>query len=85
MLQVTQYNCGDTFGGPPQCLQYFSGTTGTISRSGPGQILTLLVFRKASIQDLFKKAETYKLLKTWKLTPKISYDNSKIAVQKKSQ
>lgn len=31
-IKVTQYACGSEFlGGPPQCLQYFTGKTGTIS------------------------------------------------------
>jgi hypothetical protein len=30
-IKVTQYNCGDTKGGPPGCLQYFTGTTGRFS------------------------------------------------------
>jgi hypothetical protein len=30
-IKVTQYACGDQDGGPPGCLQYFSGTSGTLS------------------------------------------------------
>ncbi|TRY74462.1 hypothetical protein TCAL_09847 [Tigriopus californicus] len=30
-MSVTQYNCGDEQGGPDGCLQYFTGTTGTVA------------------------------------------------------
>ncbi|XP_059087690.1 uncharacterized protein LOC131884071 [Tigriopus californicus] len=30
-IKVTQYNCGDEQGGPDGCLQYFTGTTGTVA------------------------------------------------------
>lgn len=30
-IRVTQYRCGQEFGGPPGCLQYFTGRTGRIS------------------------------------------------------
>lgn len=30
-IKVTQYACGDEFGGPPGCLQYFRETTGVFS------------------------------------------------------
>ncbi|XP_059099771.1 uncharacterized protein LOC131893679 isoform X2 [Tigriopus californicus] len=30
-IKVTQYACGDENGGPDGCLQYFTGTTGTVS------------------------------------------------------
>ncbi len=32
-IKVTQYACGeDTLGGPDNCLQYFTGTSGTVAR-----------------------------------------------------
>ncbi|XP_059097607.1 uncharacterized protein LOC131891928 [Tigriopus californicus] len=30
-IKVTQYACGDEQGGPDGCLQYFTGTTGTVA------------------------------------------------------
>jgi len=30
-IMVTQYDCKGQLGGPPGCLQYFTGTTGTVS------------------------------------------------------
>lgn len=30
-IKVTQYACGDEMGGPPGCLQYFSGNTGSFA------------------------------------------------------
>lgn len=30
-IKITQYNCQDEQGGPPGCLQYFTGNTGTFS------------------------------------------------------
>ncbi|XP_059089013.1 uncharacterized protein LOC131885091 isoform X2 [Tigriopus californicus] len=30
-IKVTQYACGDEMGGPPGCLQYFTGNTGTFA------------------------------------------------------
>ncbi|XP_059078349.1 uncharacterized protein LOC131876855 [Tigriopus californicus] len=30
-IKVTQYACGDELGGPDGCLQYFTGTTGTVA------------------------------------------------------
>jgi len=30
-IRVIQYECGDTQGGPPDCLQYFTGTSGEIA------------------------------------------------------
>ena len=29
--QVIQFECGDTQGGPSDCLQYFTGPTGTVA------------------------------------------------------
>ena len=31
LFQVIQFECGDTQGGPPDCLQYFTGTSGEIA------------------------------------------------------
>ena len=33
-LKVYQYQCGSEAGGPPDCLQYFTSTTGTIANFG---------------------------------------------------
>jgi len=30
-IMITQYDCKSMLGGPPGCLQYFTGTTGTVS------------------------------------------------------
>jgi hypothetical protein len=30
-IKLTQYSCGDEMGGPSDCLQYFTATTGTVS------------------------------------------------------
>ena len=30
-IKVTQYSCGQQFGGPDGCLQYFTGQSGTVS------------------------------------------------------
>ena len=31
-LKVSQYICGDDMGGPPDCLQYFTATSGKVAR-----------------------------------------------------
>lgn len=31
-IKATQYKCGDTMAGPSGCLQYFTTTTGRVSR-----------------------------------------------------
>ena len=31
-IKVIQYTCGDITGGPDNCMQYFTGTTGEIKK-----------------------------------------------------
>ena len=33
-FQVLQYQCGSEAGGPPDCLQYYTGTSGTVANFG---------------------------------------------------
>ena len=31
-IKITHYDCGSEKGGPPDCLQYFTGSTGNCNR-----------------------------------------------------
>ena len=33
-VKVLQYQCGSEAGGPPDCLQYYTGTSGTVANFG---------------------------------------------------
>ena len=55
-IQVTQYNCGDEDnGGPPGCLQYFTGTSGNVADYGfsPSIVATTTITASCNFRFIF--------------------------------
>ena len=55
-IKVTQYACGDDDnGGPPGCLQYYTGTTGSIANFGFPSTITGTATASGKFNFILKK------------------------------
>ncbi len=61
-IQITQYSCGDDNGGPVGCLQYFTGTTGTLASygfSGTAVVAATTHLQDQAYENCFRREKGY--------------------------